>query len=282
MPDGTWEELIRKWANDIGLPLAQIRAAADRVQEQLVFGCAEYMMKDCRNRQKSMLSVRKVKLRGFRKRNTETWGVPFDTFDALIVGSTEIGAEINGKIRGSGQTKDVAKAEAITRLHARANQIANEILWLCRGGFADGAMARWRSLHEVAVVSVFIADHEEDLAKIYLDFEAIETKRAADQYEEYCDQLEFDHLGEAAVEVIRKASEELAGKHDVSMRGNYGWASGVLSKNNPHFFDIEMACKLTFVRPFYKYASCNIHANPKGIFHKLGLALTQEDILLAG
>ena len=42
------------------------------------------------------------------------------------------------------------------RLHARSCQITMEILALLKSGFADGAHARWRTLHEIAVTALFI------------------------------------------------------------------------------------------------------------------------------
>jgi hypothetical protein len=38
-------------------------------------------------------------------------------------------------------------------------QIFNEILVLLKSGYADGANSRWRSLHELAVISFFLLDN---------------------------------------------------------------------------------------------------------------------------
>ena len=45
----------------------------------------------------------------------------------------------------------------------RACQVTDEIICLLENGFADGAMARWRTLHEIAVVAVVISQHGENL-----------------------------------------------------------------------------------------------------------------------
>ncbi len=44
----------------------------------------------------------------------------------------------------------------LVRLHARACLVTAEVLTLLRAGLASGAHARWRSLHELAVVACFI------------------------------------------------------------------------------------------------------------------------------
>ena len=43
--------------------------------------------------------------------------------------------------------------------------MSRAILALLRSGFADDAHARWRSLHELAVVSGFISEYGEDVAE---------------------------------------------------------------------------------------------------------------------
>ena len=56
----------------------------------------------------------------------------------------------------------------------------------------------------------------------------------------------------------------------------------MIGKNRPTFRDIEEKVRLDHLRPFYKMASHNVHANPKGIFFRLCLYPTSQDILLAG
>ena len=62
---------------------------------------------------------------------------------------------------------------------------------------------------------------------------------------------------------------------------DYGWAADALGKENPSFADIERAVNVDHWRPSYRLASHNVHANPKGIFFKLGL-IEETGLLLAG
>ncbi len=78
--------------------------------------------------------------------------------------------------------------DVVIRLHARACQIASEVLKLLKSGFADGAHARWRSLHEVAVVALFIHKHGNDVAEKYLLHDVVESYRAATQYRNIVEQ----------------------------------------------------------------------------------------------
>jgi hypothetical protein len=49
-----------------------------------------------------------------------------------------------------------------------------------------------------------------------------------------------------------------------------------------HIADIEADVGLDYMRPYYKMASNNVHANPQGILFKLGLIPEIGDILLTG
>jgi hypothetical protein len=49
----------------------------------------------------------------------------------------------------------------------------------------------------------------------------------------------------------------------------------------PTFADIELAAGIDHLRAHYRMASHNVHANPKGVFFKLGL-LKECQVLLSG
>jgi hypothetical protein len=55
--------------------------------------------------------------------------------------------------------------EVLTRLHARAYSLASEVYVLMTAGHASAAYARWRTLHEVAVVAHLITMNDRELAK---------------------------------------------------------------------------------------------------------------------
>ncbi|HBZ1411365.1 TPA: hypothetical protein MJE55_26830 [Klebsiella pneumoniae] len=117
----------------------------------------------------------------FRSGLFATWECPLKWLTALIYGCTEICHEVNSEYRcGTGERS--AKLNIATRLHARAVQVSLEISHLLHGGFADGAMARWRTLHETTVILMFIAGGDEDLAKRFTDFHSVQRRKAANRY----------------------------------------------------------------------------------------------------
>lgn len=169
----------------------------------------------------------------------------------------------------------------LSRLQARACQIGREVITLLKSGYADGAHARWRTLHEIAVISSFISKHGQEVAERYLNHEIIDTYKAATQYQQYCKALGAEPLSKRELNGIKAEYTSTVKNYGSSFENNYGWATVASDKANPKFTDIERNVGLSHMRPYYKTASYNIHADPKSVFFKLGL-LEDSEILLAG
>ena len=172
--------------------------------------------------------------------------------------------------------------EVQTRLHARACQIAREVLTLLYAGFAEGAMARWRALHELAVVSLFIG-HDEELAERYRFHEAVESRKVAVQYRKHTEKLGLEPITDAEFEQMEADVATLKKRFGKGYGESYGWAVERLRKigKRATFDKIEEAAELGHLRPYYQLASHSVHANPKGAFYRLGL-VDQTEMLLAG
>ena len=99
------------------------------------------------------------------------------TQDALY-SFTRIWENINNALRPDGGGERPQTFDLLIKLHARACQITEEVICLLGGGFADGAMARWRSIHEISAVSL-IEEHGEGLAERYRLHEVVELRRRA-------------------------------------------------------------------------------------------------------
>jgi hypothetical protein len=218
---------------------------------------------------------------GFAQRLNKQWGVPIERLRMLLTISRELGASINDRVRNSSQSNDSNLIEVLTRSHARACQIAEEIICLLAAGFADGAMARWRTLHEVAVIALFISDNGEQLAERYVLHQQIEARKGANEYAKYEKRLGIEKIDTGTIESLEKAFTALKTRFGKDFANSYGWASSHLKISDPSFVNIERAVGVDHLRPYYRMASHNIHANPKGVFFKLGL-MQESDILLAG
>ena len=217
----------------------------------------------------------------FQSRLYRRWKLGLEHLKLLLTVARELGSGINERLRGPAGLDSRYRVEVLTRLHARACQVTEEIISLLESGFADGAMARWRTLHEIAVTALFIGNHGEDLAKRYLEHQVVESRKAAHEYKRCQDRLGYDPIDDGEIESIENSYRDLIGRFGSKFGGQYGWAAEYLKVENPTFANIEHAVGIDHLRAHYRLASHNVHANPKGVFFKLGL-LAESELLLAG
>ena len=92
----------------------------------------------------------------------------------------------------------------------------------------------------------------------------------------------YDPLSENEVAELKEIHDELIRRFGSNYRTDFGWASVAINIDKPTFRDIENSVGLNHLRPYYKMACHNVHANPRGILFKLGLYPESGDILLAG
>jgi Family of unknown function (DUF5677) len=106
------------------------------------------VLADLKRRWRAESRRQRRELAGFRKRLYDRWKAPLEGLRMMLTMSRELGDSVNQEIR---QSPDAASRrhliDQLARSHARACQIVEEILCLLEGGFSDGAMARWRTLH---------------------------------------------------------------------------------------------------------------------------------------
>ncbi|MCI5165256.1 MAG: hypothetical protein D3903_04010 [Candidatus Electrothrix sp. GM3_4] len=77
----------------------------------------------------------------FEQRNIARWGKGFDLLETHIILCTEVGEGFNKSYRPEAVEKNDLVFDLVVRHHARACQIAGEILYLLKGGYADAAHA---------------------------------------------------------------------------------------------------------------------------------------------
>lgn len=223
-------------------------------------------------------------MRSFEKRLYRDWKKPLGRFELMIVMCRELGSQVNDEFR-KGDDKSY-KLEVLTRLHAHSVQIACEIFQLLKGGYADGAMARWRSLHESAVISRLLSKSEEIVAEKYYYHKFIDDYKFSLSYDEHSDSLEFEKIDDDTLNKIKNKYHGLLEKYGDNYKNEYGWCSDLFNKRKVNFFEIELFVGLSHLRPFYKFSSNRVHIGSKSIDYKLSLSLSSqiwdEEILLSG
>jgi hypothetical protein len=218
-------------------------------------------------------------LAGFRQRMEETWGKPLGQLRMLLTMSREWCQWAHTRYE-SQKCKNKQLRKILIRLLVRGCQVTDEIICLLENGFADGAMARWRTLHEIAVVAAVISHHGEAIAERYLDHQAVESKRALDKYLACYKDLGYKPLPAVEQTKIVKAYDKAIAKYGPSFKTTYGWAALHLEHPQPTFVELEKAAGRAEIRSYYQMGNDNIHAGIKSMFVRLGLP--DYDGLLSG
>ena len=161
----------------------------------------------------------------------------------------------------------------------RACQVTDEILCLLENGFADGAMARWRTLHEIAVVAAVILQYGDEITERYIDHQAVESKRSMDKYIACSPQLGYKPMTPRMQAKITKAHEKVITKYGKNFHSDYGWAAYHLKKERPNFTHLEEAAGRTEMRAHYQMGNDNVHAGIKSMYVRLGLIGDYEGLL---
>ena len=242
---------------------------------------SQEILKSLKKSSKRMLKDRALSFSSFESNLYSVYKKAFNLLEMLIVIAFEAGESFNDEVRSQESFETDYISNVLTRLHARACQIAYEILVLLKSGLADGAHARWRSLHEISVTALFISSNGNNIAERYLLHNEIESYEAAKTYQENCDSLGYEPLSQKEIMELTDIYNNLIKRFGNNYKSDYGWASVATNNDKPTFRDIEKSVGLKHLRPHYKMACNNVHANPKSIFFKLGLYPESGDILLS-
>jgi hypothetical protein len=253
----------------------------DKIVEVVTSNVSGVFIKDLKRNVPKILKERQGEQDSFNKRLYKLWKKPLKLLKILLILSEEIGRYYNAELRPKKAKENDIVFDVLIRLHARSTLIGKEIFTLLCNGYASGADARWRSLHETVVFSFFIAEHGDEVAEKYILHESIESYKAMLQYNKYAERLKSIPFSEKEVEGARKITETLSKRYGKSFCNQYGWAATELGKKDPNFWDIEEKTGLDHWQPYYKMASHPIHANSKGIIFNLGLN-NSKGIMLAG
>ncbi len=186
------------------------------------------------------------------------------------------------EIENARADRNSPKSEALTRISAQACLISSEIYLLCLGGYAEGALSRWRTLHELSVIMSFLKDNDEQLAERFLAHVSVSDFKSLGIFNEKADRLGFERIaGEQEALITQQYADDL-GRYGESFKYDFGWASSVIDKKKITFRDIEEVVSLDHLRPYYKLACSYIHTRAKGLLYKIGLLQEHQGYILTG
>lgn len=280
-----FERWIEKWSRDPRIieaskrPDFELRIGA-AVQE-VVKRCGSALLDDLLARAPEMRAEHAEVRTSFELTIRDYWGDALDLFEVLMVICREAGESVNTHYREQAARDGDHCFDVLTRLHARSCLVASEVFALLRSGHASGAHARWRTLHELAVVAYFISEHDDDTANRYLLHDSIQSYKAMLAYQEHCETLGHEPLSDEEVEESRARRDKLVATFGPDFCDDYGWAAEALGQPARTFRAIEDAVDLSHLRPYYKMASHAVHPNARGLLFDIGLS-EGRNVMLAG
>lgn len=167
-------------------------------------------------------------------------------------------------------------------MHARSLLIAREILCMLYGGYPDGALSRWRSLHELSVTAVFLKTQNQEVSHRYLASFPFASLRAAKQLNEHAVRANMTPFTAQEVAAMTARCDAFEARFGKEMREEYGWASVALNNPKPNFAQIEKAVSLDHWRPRYRWASQHTHGGYRPALSLLGTAESMQPVHLVG
>lgn len=243
---------------------------------------AQYLFLRIKEEMFETLSENREIEKEFCQNNYERWSKGIDLIETFIGFCQQIGEAINSEYRENAVKNNDFRFEAIISLHARALLVSREILWLLKGGFADGALGRWRTLHEIAVVATFLSEQDISTSERYLIHRNAQNYKALKQYEEYQEQAHLTPLEEYELQDAKHAYDKILSQYGDEMRHDWGWAALALENKKPNFRQIEESVKLDHWRPRYKWSSQDTHGSYRPHNVMLGTSESSGPVLLAG
>ncbi|MFM9927488.1 DUF5677 domain-containing protein [Variovorax sp. H27-G14] len=220
-------------------------------------------------------------IESFRHNLEERWGDGLGLMRMLLTCCRELGRETFLRHRRSRAAGHAHRRWVMVRLHSRACQVANEIICLMENGFADGAMARWRTLHELAVTAAVISAGDEALAERYVLHDAVDVKRQADDHDATQVPLGFSPVNKRQRNRIDRQYQSVIDRFGPMFAHPYGWAADALKLKKPTFKDLQKSAGRESMNSYHKLASFNVHAGARSLFFKLS-SMGDEEVLLAG
>ena len=234
-----------------------------------------------------MLSQHKELNRDFEERLESHWGRALNLLRIVLQISFELGERFNKEQRPAAAQESDFVFEALISLHTRACLVTSEVISLLRSGHPTGALARWRTFHECAVIATVIGDNGRDpqyseLAERYLLHDTIQNERDAIEYQLHHEALGVDRIPDDELLRMSDVVQSLVKRFGEGFKGDNGWALPLFPNQRRVFFkDLEALADLDHNRPYYGLANHGVHADSKGArLNRLDIAGGQ--ILIAG
>lgn len=162
-------------------------------------------------------------------------------------------------------SKESPREFAVARVHAGGLLLASEILELLRNGFAPGAEALSRSLHEAAVIARVLESRSWRLSRRFLDQDWVERAKAAEDGRMLGPPSSLRGAGREALKELQRRRDDAIQEHgrELLSTTGYGWAAPAGPKKKPPTFkQLESMASMKRRRKSYASANDVVHMKP--------------------
>jgi len=222
---------------------------------------------------------------GFEQRLYDRWKPALDLYEMVLVSCTEVGSDLHRALTDAAAppSDHPTRLYALTLLHARACLVADEVFALLRTGHAAGAQARWRTLHEIAVIAFVLGSGDNDLAQRFVRHRQVERWKEARCYQENCEALGREPFSEQQMDDFQAGYQTVVNQYEDGYARDWGWSKPLFpsSKHQPNFDDLEKLAGLGHNKPFVRLSHRAIHSSASGAIDIFAL-YGREKVLLAG
>lgn len=256
-------------------------SALEATIQEIVDSAPVALLEHLKRRAPPMLKEHRTIAGEFERRCFLRWQAAFDLLEMMIVIADETGEDFAKSEAPSANASSDYQTIAIAYIFPRAILVCREIMCLLKGGFPDGALTRWRTLHELRVTAVFLKDADPYISRRYLSSFHFEAIHAAKQYNHHAEKGGLEPFSDTELAELenRRATHEAA--LGCEMGRGFDWAQPAIN-GRATFAALEEATGLDHWRPRYKWASQHTHGGHRPPGALLGLAEADRAINLVG
>ncbi|MFE2614556.1 DUF5677 domain-containing protein [Micromonospora chalcea] len=217
-----------------------------------------------------------------RRAIRKDWEAAIRSFDRLLAASEEVHQrlvadmteslekDIRPELNPSQLPNSLAGRElkmlVLLSVHARVCKTATEVAELARSGFGDGALARLRTVYEVAVVHFILALAPYGVCERYYNYGSIEYLEALKAQRRRVAARGWGRPSDDEVDEAEREAQEVTDFYGAEIRRPYEWARPLFPNRSGRisFADLDKFATNHGLRGMYLVGNHGIHAGAYG------------------
>lgn len=211
----------------------------------------------------------------FIERNYNRWKSGFIKLEMLRQISLDAGMEFQKQFLKYPQFEYDPLLGVLLRHHANACRITGEIIVLLKNGYADGALARWRTLFEILITCLIIKKYGKEAAEDYIKHGVVKSVEGMEEYQKTAAEMGLEPYNE------EEFKEAIKLKDFITQGENYyQWATKYAGASK-----LEKLREIVGMSKWshnYKLASKHVHADYSEMKSLFAMSDAKQDLLLAG